>query len=672
MRVSIGIDAMATRTLDDYRRTLDDQRSRLFRALADGVTSGDAIALLRLTLALMDEDLQHRPNETVSIHELRATREPGVDGPFLWQTQAAKRADAQLRAYEPTDAQRIQKETEYREFVVQRLQTLNVKAHTGGTCDIGYFMEERLLPSDQQEKGREQSLVDAVKGQFIRAVQDWMRQHRNDPDFYTKPAVFGVAAVLEERQDIVLALRLAQSLGTQTTAYKLEDPTLAAEVTVGVIECLPYIGNALTLIEVYEGRDLFCRPLSPVERVLMGAVVLVPAGIRVIKGGKALYSAARLEFMFGKAKWSQFLAIAERMELQNSPKVRLILKEAGLLVKAKKPIPAPLLKDVEKALKTLVGKSGAAKVPLYTAAEEALFDALKKLGSAKAVLGEIDHLSLKRVADRAVTKRGLNVDLAKGQLLEEFKETRTVRMLQDQFSLKALGLEGGNAKLHYFPGHLLTDSSMLRPVTDGIVAKHVPLADIKPLWYGQRTPEAIKRIQGVLDILAIDEAKAGRASARDLRYIRDVTEADREALKVIAIKRFEKVTAQAKKAGTPVSTTLEKIEAEVNKEYKMGEIGGQARADIERLDALEDGTLPSIFVGDVEYLALLRSGPRTKIFGVLPKDVARASEGMARRLQRSVKEGGEGLNFEILGINIMANDLAELAKQVLQIVASGK
>ncbi len=663
---------MAPRTLYDYRHTLDNQRSRLFQALADGVSSAPEIALLRLALTLMEEDLQYRPKETVSIHELRATREPTGDGPLLWQIQAAQRANTQFRAFEPTDAQLLQKQMEYQEFIEKRLQTLNVKAHTGGTCDIGYFMEERLLPSDPQEKRREQSLVAAVKDQFVRAVQDWMQKHRYDPDFYAKPAVFGVVAVLEERQDIVLALRLAQSMGTQTSAYKLEDPTLTAEITVGVIECLPYIGNALTLIEVYDGRDLFCRPLGPVERVLMGALVFIPAGVRVIKAGKAIYTAVRLESMFGKAKWSKFLAIAERMELQNSPKVKRILKEAGLLAKAKKPIPAPLIKDVEKALKTLAGKTGAAKVPVYTAAEEALFAALKKLGSAKAVLGDIDHLSLKRVADRAITKRGLSIDLAKGQLLEEFKETRTVRLLQDRFSLKALGLEGGNAKPHYFPGHLLTDSSMVRPITDGMVVKHVPHADIKPAWYGQRSPEAISRIQGVLDILAIDEAKAGRSSARDLRYIRDVTEADRQALSAIAIKRFEKVKARAKKAGTPVPTTLEKIEAEVNKEYKMGEFGGQARADIERLDALEDGTLPSIFVGDVEYLALLRSGPRTKIFGVLPKDVARSSEGLARRLQRSVKEGGEGLNFEILGINITASDLADLAKQVLQIVASGK
>ncbi|PXW85013.1 hypothetical protein C8R34_12247 [Nitrosomonas sp. Nm84] len=663
---------MQPRTLNDYRRTLDNQKSLLFRALADGVSSATEIARLRISLTLMEEDLQYRPKETVNIHELRASQESGVDGPFVWQVQAVKRADAQLRKYEPTYAQVLQKEVEYREFVLQKLQILNVKAHTGGTCDVGYFMEERLLPLDPLDRKREKSLVDEVKGQFIRAVQDWMKEHRFDPEFYNRSAVFGVAAVLEERQDIVLAMRLAQSMGTQTTAYKLADPSLAAEVIVEIIECLPFIGNALTLIEVYEGRDLFCRELSPVERAFMGAFVIIPAATKVIKAGRAIYTAARLEHMFGKAKWPKFLAIAERMELQNSPKVKLILKEVGALIKAKKPIPPPLLKDAEKALATLVGKSGAAKVPIYTAAEEALFEALKKLGMAKAVLSEIDQFALKRVADKAITKKGLSIDLAKGQLLEEFNESRIVRMLQQQIGLKALGLEAGKVKPQYFPGHLLTDSSKLRPITDGMVVKHVPSGEIKKIWYGQRTQGEINNIQGVLDILAIYEAKSGKSSARNLRYIRDVTDVDRLALKSVAAKRFEKAKLQATKTGKSFNATLEKIENEVNKEYKMGEFGGQARVDLERLDALEDGTLPSIFVGDLEYLVLLRSGPRTKIFGVLPKDVAKSSEGLARRMQKSLKEGGEGLNFEILGINIAANELAELAKQALQTVASSK
>jgi len=663
---------MATKMLDDYRRALEDQRRLLFRALADGVSSSDKITGLRISLNLMEEDLQHRPKETVNIYELRATRESGIDGPFIWQTQALKRADGQMRKYEPTDAQRLQKLAEYQEFVKQKLSTLNVKTHTGGTCDVGYFIEERLLPPNPKDKYIEISLVDLVKSQVIRAVQDWMMEHKFDPEFYSRSALIGVATVLEERQDIVLALRIAQSMGAQSTVYKLADPDLAAEVTVGVVECLPYIGNALTLIEVYEGRDLFCRELSPVERVLMGAFVLVPAANRVVKAGRSIYTAARLEYMFGKASWPKFLAIAERMELQNSPPVKLILKEAGMLVKAKKPIPASLLKDTEKALATLVGKPGAPKVPIYTRAEKALLDALKELGIAKAVLTELDHLSLKRVADKAITKKGLNIDLGKGQLLEEFIESRTVRMLQGQFGPNALGLEVGKGKSKYFPGHLLVDSSKLRGITDGIVAKQVPVGEIKKVWYGQRSQEEINKIQGVIDILAIYEAKSGKASSRELRYIRNLTDIDREALKAVAAKRFEKAKLQAAKTGKPLTNTLDKIEAEVNKEYKIGELGGQARVDIERLDALEDGTLPSIFIGDLEYLALLRSGPRTKIFGVLPKDVAESSDGLARRLQRSLKEGGEGLNFEILGINSTAKELNELAKQVLQVVESAK
>jgi hypothetical protein len=192
---------MTAKTLGDYRHALENQRSVLFGVLADGFSPAWGIARLRISVTLMEEDLQYRPKDTVNIHELRAAQGEGINGPFIWQIEAAKRADAQLREkYEPTDAQRLQKRAEYNEFMLQRLKTLNVQAHTGGTCVVGYFMEERLLPLDPRDKNIEKSLVDEVKSLFCKAVLDWMKEHEFDPEFYKRSAVIGVATVMEEQR----------------------------------------------------------------------------------------------------------------------------------------------------------------------------------------------------------------------------------------------------------------------------------------------------------------------------------------------------------------------------------------------------------------------------------------------------------------------------------------
>jgi hypothetical protein len=74
---------------------------------------------------------------------------------------------------------------------------------------------------------------------------------------------------------------------------------------------------------------------------------------------KGVYMALRLERMYGRANWAKLIKLGELFALHHSPPVGKILHKAGTLVKAGKALPAPLAKDVEKALATLTGKMGA-------------------------------------------------------------------------------------------------------------------------------------------------------------------------------------------------------------------------------------------------------------------------------------------------------------------------
>jgi hypothetical protein len=339
------------------------------------------------------------------------------------------------------------------------------------------------------------------------------------------------------------------------------------------------------------------------------------------------------------------------------PEVRNALLHAAQRVKAKQALSSQAIKDAEKALAILLGNAPAPRVPALTAAQGQILQALKKLGASKALLKELDELALSRVVDAARTKNGLEVALGKGQLLEELLEVRTVKLLREQFGKQALGIEGAGVA-EFFAGHMVRDSAG-RKITDGIVGARLPKSQFKPEWYGKRTQQEIDNIRGVIQPFAIKEAKAGRASARGLGYKYNVTEADIAALKAVAQKRFEKLKYRAAKDGKPFTKTLEEVEKEVASEYRLGEMGGQARSTLERLDINEDGSLPSIFYGDEEYLVYMPGVSKVKIFGVVPRNVS--GKALTKQLRK------QGINFEILGINITAQELEDLATDVLNV-----
>ena len=91
----------------------------------------------------MEEDLRQRATDTVNYYEFSAGQQRGAKGPFLWQKASAKRVLDQL--FLPTEAQRLQKPAEYQDLMVHKLKELNVKTHTGGTCDVQYFIEDYLV-----------------------------------------------------------------------------------------------------------------------------------------------------------------------------------------------------------------------------------------------------------------------------------------------------------------------------------------------------------------------------------------------------------------------------------------------------------------------------------------------------------------------------------------------
>lgn len=655
--------------LEDYRLAAEEIRGKLHEALASGTSNVEDIATIRTLVEFMDEDLRLRPTETINLFNKKSESERGVRGPFLWQKDAIERAKTALRPYAPTESEYKRKISEYLDATRNQLQKLGVKEHTGGNCEVRYFTEERIEETDAGGKGPEQIAKEEARDAFLKAVEDWIAAHRFDPVFYRVSALSGLGSVLGERQDIVLALRAVW----ESRRYKVsfsgpEVDTWQSALEIGV-GCLPIVGNAMALVEATQGRDLFCRTLSPFERVLALVSVFIPAFGRLVRLGRAAYTSTRLARLYGRdaAKWSYILQMGERATL--NPAETETLRRAGREILAGKSLSQQAVKDAEKALKTLMGKSVGSSPSAPVAIRRTLLEAMRKLGNAKATLAELDELALQRVVDKGSTKLGQNLGKAKGQLLEELLESRIAQLLRDKFGAKALGIEAGKHKIEHIPGHLLRDSAN-REITDGIVARRLAVSEIQQVWYGARSAQEIERIKGVLRPWAVVEAKGGAPASKKLSYIYKKTNADIAEIKAVAQKRFENALLKAAKTGKPHSGTLEKMETEVAAEYRLAEYGGQVRMSLERLDKYEDGSLTSIFVGQDEYLLDLVGVSRLKVFGVLPQNVP--SKAVVKRLTDPVKKGGEGLNFEVLGVNIAEQELEDLAKEVLRTAATAK
>lgn len=699
-----------TSTLNDYRRELEGLRMELHRELASGTilhyenigrkvlpNKGKCfeITVIRKAIELMEEDLRN-PNQqknTMNLYEHVSRNDPGTRGPFLWRFSKIKEAEKSFMEYEPTNTEIVQKLKEYQEKVDSLLKDVFVNTKTflnsSGGCPKSYFIEPKFIMEEGKEGKTKQIAMELVK-QIKFAVLNWVINNCFNRNLYKMPVVNGIATALEERQELVLLISTVQALGTNVVEYEPQiEVSLGDELAAFIMSCIPYVGNALTLLDAYEGRDAFCRNLSLTERILTSITVGLPFIKLLAKGGKAVYTASRLAQLYGReAKvWSMMIQMGERATAQ--PDVAKALFEARIMVREGKKLSPQILKKAEYSLSKIMEKNGAKSI-VYSN-EEQIFEKLRRLISVKPQLKNLDEFALKRVAEKTEGTTEQRINAAKGRLMEELFESLVTPLMRDPFGVSAL-FKGGEKvkKIIYLPGHILTTGVVKGEITDGMFVLIHPKAEIKPVWFGSRTSEEISRIKGLIEVWGVVECKAGnvKSSAKGLKYEYDLTRRDREAIKAAAqeIMTGKSVKNRAQylytlsekdrndiksiliKQGKPF--TLENIEEEIKKKYKIGELGGQIRMDLERLDEFEDGSLPRIFVGDEEYLVKLRSFTKTKMFGVLTRDVR--SQEIVKKLTDPVKVGGEGLNFEVIGINITQKELRELAIDVLKMASEKK
>jgi hypothetical protein len=602
---------MAPPGIESYRRELARAERQFRLALAAGKADADELALLRTTWQIMLTELTTAPKSVLVWDRMGPSPGLGFTGADRWYLACLHKADEQIHPHFGTEEQHARKYEEYLNLSLEMLKWGQVRQELIEAPSVG---KQYLILGAHP-------LVAKIMQVLSRELMLWFGEQPNTRELIQDPARVGLARMLTERPDLLALLRMVDTLplDVEVSDLPVDRPAMveAVEFAIGLV---PVVGSCVAAYEAWSGVDLFGYRLTPLERGILGASVLLPAAGRLVKEGRALYTEARLVALYGRdaAGWSRAVGASGRGLAEREALAAVERGERALRVE--RTVTGSLAKEAADA----VPRIAKGEATLTTTVDQAVTELFRDLSATHSELTNLDALAIERVL-----AKGPNVDHLKGQLLEELVESRIVPWLKTRVGGPALGITvPAGKKLEFIPGHLIRDAAG-RQITDGILA--------------YRDGES-------LVIAAVFEAKAGKSAARELSFARggisSLTDAERAELRANAKDVWREQRQAARAAKQPFTKTVEDVE----KEYALSERGGQVRRDVERL---ADGA--KIQVG-TQTLPVRISPTRTKFFGVLPKDVAPAT------IEQQLKDSG--FTYEILGVNLRSSDLKDIAAKL--------
>lgn len=592
--------------LGAYEAKLTAAKAKLRAMLRDATGNATEVAVYRSAIKIMEGELTNNPN---AVRRFPADRKKGLNPEDVWERETIK------VAYKPFDRKTLDAAT----FTAKQAEFSQLVTQIRARQSLDKTFEDKF--NGVVYVTHENKEVRTVLTDIIWYYGEWFARHVSDPDFGSVLPADLLLNMMRERQDLVEALRYAQSLPKDFSTWPVpvDRPAMVEVLEIG-ISFIPYVGTAVALMEAATGRDIFGYKLDEADRVILAAGALLPFAARFVKGGRALYTASRLAKLYGRdaSRYERVIAIGERYS--GNPQLARKIRDARKLTMAGKKAEAQTVQEIADGLKKLDLKNAQ---PRIIALPQPVTDAIKKLGSGKPIIAELDELAIERVAAKKIKVH------MRGQLLEEFLEARILKWLRDPAGAAALGID--NKEVLFLPGHMLRHPTGMRQITDGVL---------------------VRRSGNVLEIAAIFESKSSVRSVREIRLAKTgksvLTADDLEELGKVAREEFEAAKRLAESQGKTYTKTVADHEAELLKPLTQQE-EGQARRSIERLfESDEHGMLSSVYVGDV--LTPIRISPtKTKIFGVVPKGTD------LPLLEQQCK--ALGFNFEALGMDITKNEL---------------
>jgi len=377
-----------SRNLRPYQRVLSEAEADLKAKLANGRASASEVAVARRAWEIMASQLRSSPDSVLMYDRLPPDRRTGLSGPQRWRLDMLQRANDELFPHLASDAASdayVRKRAEYLELGLRIVQSPD--------------MRYRSVVDRQRGRSylyRENPLVPRIMQVIAHELMRWFEEYPVDREFYrrrwflTWSAEAGLGLFLEERPDMVALLRIAQTLplDVEISEVPVERPLVveAVELAIGLI---PVVGSVVAAYEAYAGVDLFGYRLTDLERGILAATVLLPLAGRVVKGGRAIYSEARLVAMYGRdaAAWSRTIR-AGGQATASGPALRAI-EEAEVLIRAQRSIDRTLAQRAASALPNVVRGTA----PVSSTVDQAVMDLFRQLSSRNRILASLDEFA---------------------------------------------------------------------------------------------------------------------------------------------------------------------------------------------------------------------------------------------------------------------------------------
>jgi hypothetical protein len=284
-----------------------------------------------------------------------------------------------------------------------------ISERTGEAVEVTYLI---------QASPAEKLMRDKIASDFL---HDQIQRMMKDPEEFNKRSVRDdFILYLDKNPEQLKALHLTVAHpDVERQEHRIDIPAwqTATEIIVGFI---PFVGQAVAIGELVTGRDLFGHPLTTTERVILGVAIVLPGIAKVVKGGKAAFTASRIVKEYGlhgdeaARVYKIYMGLApgtpaaklfdwgakqiKKGRAVDDPKVlqemEVILKDLGMTDKetAKALMPVAMKEQIETVAKEEVQALKAMAGPMTTETEEmlmknaALREALKENSLAARVL----------------------------------------------------------------------------------------------------------------------------------------------------------------------------------------------------------------------------------------------------------------------------------------------
>ncbi|KAI9680658.1 MAG: hypothetical protein M1817_004098 [Caeruleum heppii] len=392
-------------------------------------------------------------------------------------------------------------------------------------------------------------------------------------------------------------------------------------VTDMVLTCIPFLGTAYTVGQVLTGYNIFGYRLSPAERAIMGATILIPWALKSAKLGRGLGKAA-----VGLAEGEQTASklgtftrgmsqatkeAATKAAQKTAAKVASVgLKSMDVILRAaavicsRKGLSAALTAEVKKVLEALVKATPTLAPRMTVASLEFFIKAVQRFPALRRLEGAAIARIIK-VANRNNIIGSLLEELFEQMMNAKMLTTTSARVVAKWFCKPGAVIPVG-AKLEYLSGRLITDASH-RLLTDGIMAVRETVSIGGQLVHKVRIYTVFELKAGLSGV----EGLAGRVA----KSIDELAPATQKQLTALAKKEYDAALEQASKAGVTLTTTLEEALARVTKDYLDNT--SQILKDISRLMP-EGGVAKKILIDGVPHEVLLDDA--LQFIGVGPSD----------------------------------------------------